>query len=182
MELKGGTMLTKTTVLAIGLAGALAATGAIAQTKQADKDSQKFIKAAIQGDIAEVDVGNLAQEKGQSDAVKQYGAMLVKEHGEHKSKAEQVAGQLGVEPPTGSSLMQKATYAKLKLLSGTSFDKSFAKSMVKDHQEDIKEYKKESSKKDAAGQLAQETLPTLQHHLKAAQSLEKQTAQKQSSR
>jgi hypothetical protein len=30
--------------------------------------------------------------------------------------------------------------------------------------------------------LANETLPTLQHHLKAAQSLEKQTAQKQSSR
>jgi putative membrane protein len=51
--------------------------------------------------------------------VKQYGAMLVKDHGEHKSKAEQVASQLGVEPPTGSSLMQKATYAKLKLLSGT---------------------------------------------------------------
>lgn len=110
-------MFAKTTVLAIGLAGALAATGAIAQTRQADKDSQKFIKAAIQGDIAEVDVGKLAQEKGQSDAVKQYGAMLVKDHGEHKSKAEQVAGQLGVEPPTGSSLMQKATYAKLKLLS-----------------------------------------------------------------
>ena len=175
-------MFTKTTVLAIGLAGALAATGAIAQTKQADKDSQKFIKAAIQGDIAEVDVGKLAQEKGQSDAVKQYGAMLVKDHGEHKSKAEQVAGQLGVEPPTGSSLMQKATYAKLKLLSGTSFDRSFAKSMVKDHQDDIKEYKKETSKKDAAGQLANETLPTLQHHLKAAQSLEKQTAQKQSAR
>jgi hypothetical protein len=37
-------MFTKTTILAIGLAGALAATGAIAQTKQADKDSQKFIK------------------------------------------------------------------------------------------------------------------------------------------
>jgi putative membrane protein len=142
-------MFAKTTVLAIGLAGALAATGAIAQTRQADKDSQKFIKAAIQGDIAEVDVGKLAQEKGQTDAVKQYGAMLVKDHGEHKSKAEQVAGQLGVEPPTGSSLMQKATYAKLKLLSGTSFDRSFAKSMVKDHADDIKEYKTEASKKDA---------------------------------
>jgi len=175
-------MFTKTTILAIGLAGALAATSAIAQTKQADKDSQKFIKAAIQGDIAEVDVGKLAEEKGQSDAVKQYGARLVKDHGEHKSKAEQVAGQLGVEPPTGSSLMQKATYAKLKMLSGAMFDRSFAKSMVKDHQDDIKEYKKEASKKDVAGQLANETLPTLQHHLKAAQSLEKQTAQKQSSR
>lgn len=172
----------KTMMLAITLAGALAATGAIAQTKQGDKDSQKFIKAAIQGDIAEVDVGQLAKEKGQSDAVKQYGAMLVKDHGDHKTKAEQVASELGVEPPTGSSLTQKATYAKLKLLSGATFDRSFAKSMVKDHEEDIKEYKKESSKSDAAGRLAKDTLPVLQKHLQAAQSLEKETAQKQSSR
>src|SRR4029079_18402143 len=107
---RGGTMFMKTTILAIGLAGALAATGAMAQTKQADKDSQKFIKNAIEGDIAEVDVGKLAQEKGQSEAVKQYGAMLVKDHGEHKAKAEQVAKELGVDPPTGSSLGAKTTY------------------------------------------------------------------------
>ena len=170
------------TMLAIGLAGALAAGAAMAQTKQASKDSQKFIKEAIQGDIAEIDVGKLAQEKGQSDAVKQYGAMLVKDHGEHKAKAEEVASQLGVTPPTGSSVGSKATYAKLKVLSGTTFDRSFAKAMVKDHQEDIKEFKKESSQNDAAGKLAKESLPTLQKHLEAAQSLEKQTAQKQSSR
>jgi putative membrane protein len=167
------------TMLVIGLAGALAATAAMAQTKQADKDSQKFIKAAIQGDIAEVDVGKLAQEKGQSNSVKQFGAMLVKDHGEHKIKAEEVASKLGVEPPTGSSIEQKMVYAKLKILSGTSFDSAFAKAMVKDHQEDIKEFQKESSKSDPAGQLAKETLPTLQKHLQAAQQL---TAEKQSSR
>jgi len=170
------------TMLAIGLAGALAAGAAVAQTKQASKESQKFIKEAIQGDIAEIDVGKLAQEKGQSDAVKQYGAMLVKDHGDHKAKAEEVASQLGVTPPTGSSVGSKATYAKLKVLSGATFDHSFAKAMVKDHQEDIKEFKKESSQNDAAGKLAKESLPTLQKHLEAAQSLEKQTAQKQSSR
>jgi putative membrane protein len=179
-------MMKKTNVmLALSLAGALAATTAIAQTnsppqgKTADRASQKFIKAAIEGDIAEIDVGKLAQEKGQSEAVKQYGAMLVKDHGAHKAKAEEVASQLGVTPPTGSSFGEKATYAKLKLLSGNSFDRSFAKSMVKDHQEDIKEFQKEASKNDAAGQLAKETLPTLRHHLEVAQKL---TNQKQSSR
>jgi len=87
-----------------------------------------------------------------------------------------------VTPPTGSSIGAKATYAKLKILSGASFDRSFAKSMVKDHQEDIKEYRQEATKADAAGRLAKETLPILQKHLQEAQSLEKQTAQKQSSR
>ena len=105
--------------------------------------------------------------------------MLVKDHGAHKAKAEEVASQLGVTPPTGSSFGEKATYTKLKLLSGDSFDRSFAKAMVKDHQEDIKEFQKEASKNDAAGQLAKETLPTLRKHLQAAQRL---TAEKQSSR
>jgi putative membrane protein len=172
-------------MLAVGLASALAAGTALAQTnsppqgKTADRASQKFIKAAIEGDIAEIDVGKLAQEKGQSDAVKQYGAMLVKDHGEHKAKAEEVASQIGVTPPTGSSFGEKATYAKLKLLSGESFDRSFAKSMVKDHQDDIKEYQKEASKNDPAGKLAKGTLPTLRKHLQSAQRL---INEKQSSR
>jgi putative membrane protein len=200
-EPKGAKMKKTYAVLAIGLAGALVAGTAMAQTsspanspaqaksqaktqdkmaaKTADRDSQKFIKAAIEGDIAEIDVGKLAQEKGQSEAVKQYGAMLVKDHGEHKAKAEEVASQLGVTPPTGSSFGEKATYAKLKLLSGESFDRSFAKSMVADHQDDIKEFRKEASKNDAAGQLAKETLPTLRKHLQAAQRL---TTEKQSPR
>ena len=171
-------MTWKAAMLTMGLAGALATTGAMAQTKQVDTASQKFISSAVQGDIAEVEVGKLAQEKSQSEAVKQFGAMLVKEHGEHKTKAEQVANELGVKPPTGSSISQKVTYAKLKMLSGTPFDKFFARAMVKDHQQDIKEYQKEASKDDAAGKLANETLRALQKHLQIAQSLEKQTAQK----
>ncbi|HEY7230788.1 MAG TPA: DUF4142 domain-containing protein [Pseudolabrys sp.] len=179
MELKGVIMKTTGAMLAITLAGALVASAAAAQTKAADKASQKFIQEAVQGDIAEVDVGKLAQEKGQSADVKEFGAMLVKDHGAHKAKAEEVANELGVKPPTGSSMTQKATYAKLKLLSGSSFDSAFAKAMVKDHKEDIKAYQKEASKNDPAGKLAKETLPTLQHHLQVAQQL---TTQKQSSR
>src|SRR5262249_10154389 len=154
---RGVTMKITGAMLAISLASVLAAGAATAQTKQVDKDSQKFIKAAIEGDIAEINAGQLAQEKGQSEAVKQYGAMLVKDHGEHKAKAEQVASEIGVTPPTGSSFGEKATYAKLKVLSGATFDRSFAKSMVKDHQDDIKEFRKEAAKSDAVGQLAKDT-------------------------
>lgn len=143
---------------------------------KADKDSQSFIKTAIEGNIGEVDAGKLAQEKGKSDAVKQYGAMLVKDHSAANEKAKQVASQLGVDPPTGSKMSAKATYLKLKVLSGDSFDRSFAKSMVSDHQSDIKDYQKEAAKNDAAGAYAKETLPTLQEHLKEAQSLVRETS------
>jgi putative membrane protein len=152
------------------------------QTQQPDQASQGFIKTAIEGNNAEIEVGKLAQQKGQSDAVKQYGAMLVKDHSEANTKAQQVARQLNVEPPTGTSLGQKATYAKLKVLSGASFDKSFANSMVSDHQSDIKDYQEQTKKADPAGNFAKEILPTLQKHLQEAQQLSAQLNQKQSSR
>jgi len=162
----------RNSIIAAGLAAAVMMAAGAALAQQPDKDSQKFIKAAIEGNIAEIDVGKLAQEKGKNPAVKQYGAMLVKDHGAAKSKAEAAAKTVQVKPPTGSSVAEKATYLKLKVLSGDAFDKSFASSMVSDHQSDIKEYQKEAQKSDAVGSYAKEALPTLQKHLQEAQKLD----------
>ncbi|MBV8792507.1 MAG: DUF4142 domain-containing protein [Pseudolabrys sp.] len=167
-------MQTKLITAAAVTALALSVAPALAQNQKADRASQSFIKTAIEGNLAEIDVGKLAQEKGQSQAVKDFGAMLVQDHSDANQKAQAAANQIGVKPPSGSSFGEKATYAKLKMLSGASFDKSFAKSMVSDHQSDIKEYQKESTKSDAAGQYAKEALPTLQKHLQAAQRMQQQ--------
>jgi putative membrane protein len=158
-------------MLAIGVAAALtlAATAALAQS--ADKASQTFIKSAIEGNLAEIDVGKLAQQKSTNPAVKSYGEMLVTDHSKANEKAKQAASQIGVTPPTGSSLAEKAEYLKLKVLSGASFDRTFANDMIKDHQADIKEFQKETRKSDAAGQFAKDALPILQKHLQAAQQL-----------
>ncbi|HET9715743.1 MAG TPA: DUF4142 domain-containing protein [Pseudolabrys sp.] len=190
-------------ILAGIMAGCLAASAAAAQTSQnkasqnrssemgqptraqqdkADKATRRFIKDAVQGDLTEVNMGKLAQEKGQSEAVKEYGAMLVQDHGSHLSKVQEMASELGVSAPKSLNAEQKADYAKLKALSGASFDRAFARAMVSDHKKDIKEYQKEASKNDAAGQLAKQTLPVLQKHLEHAQQLTSQTSQKQSSR
>ena len=165
----------KNSVLFIGIAAAMTLVASAAIAQSADKVSQKFIKAAIEGNLAEIDVGKLAQEKSQSEAVKSYGQMLVTDHTASNEKAMQIANQLGVTRPTGPSIGEKPTYLKLKVLSGASFDRAFAKAMIKDHQDDIKEFQKESQKIDAAGQFAKDTLPTLQKHLQTAQQLTQQT-------
>jgi putative membrane protein len=46
----------------------------------ADRADQKFIDDAIQGNLAEVQMGQLAQQKPQSQEVKSYGEMLVTDH------------------------------------------------------------------------------------------------------
>jgi len=59
-------------------------------------------------------------------------------------------------------------------MNGAAFDRMFAEHMTKDHKKDIAEYQKEAKAKDAAGEYAGNTLPTLKKHLDTAQSLQKQ--------
>ena len=75
-----------------------------AQSQTADRASRSFITNAIESNIAEINVGKLAQEKGKSDAVKNFGKMLVDDHTAANEKAIAAARDLGVTPPSGSSL------------------------------------------------------------------------------
>jgi len=169
LEPKGHVMTRKP--LLIGFAAVLALGASAAQAQNVDKASQTFIKDAIEANYAEIDAGKLAQDKSASQDIKSFADMMVKDHTDANDKAIAVAKEIGVTPPTGSSVMEKAEYLKLKVLSGNTFDRSFRSSMIKDHQAVIKEFQKEALRNDAAGQFAKATLPTLQKHLEMAQSL-----------
>ena len=136
-----------------------------------DKASQKFLKEAIEGNLAEVKMGELAQKNGKSDKVRSFGQMLQKDHSDANQKATAAANQLGMSPPTEPNRKQKAMYDRMSKLSGDNFDREFAKHMVEDHKKDIKAYEKEAKKNDAAAAYAKEALPTLHKHLETAQSL-----------
>jgi putative membrane protein len=164
----------KTSLLGMAIGAALLCS--VSGAPAAETASQMFITKAIQGNLAEVKVGQLAQQKGQSQEAKTYGQTLQKDHSEANQKAMQVARQMGVTPPTEPNAEQKAMYDKLSKLSGAAFDREFAEGMIEDHQKDIKEFETESKMNDAAGMYAKETLPTLQKHLQMAESLSKDTA------
>ncbi len=135
----------------------------------ASSPDASFYKEAAEGGLAEVQLGQLAQQKGQSQAVKDFGARMVQDHSAANEKLKAVAAQKGIDLPSSPSVAQMATATKLKMLSGDSFDKSYIEGMVKDHEEDIAKFQKEaSSGKDAdARAFAAATLPTLKSHLAA---------------
>lgn len=177
-------------MLAIGVAAlTLAAAGAQAQTgtptskmqstmpaqsqMKATGADKTFMKEAIQGDLAEVQMGKLAQQNGQSEAVKQFGQKLVSDHGANADKAKQLADQMGMTPPTEPNAKQQAEYKKMSKLSGEKFDREFAQGMVKDHKTDIAKFKKEAKKSGRVADFAKQTVPTLEQHLQIAESLEK---------
>lgn len=155
------------------VAALLLAGPALAQSKS----DQTFVKKAIEGNLAEVQMGQLAQQKGTSDGVRSFGQMLQSDHAQANQQAMSLAQALNVTPPNGPNAEQKRTYDRLSKLSGAQFDREFAKAMVSDHKKDIREYQSETKSKNAqAAQFAQATLPHLQQHLQAAEQLT-QTAQ-----
>lgn len=127
-----------------------------------------FYKKAAEGGMSEVELGNLAQQKGHSQGVKDFGALMVKDHSAANDKLKSLAASKNMTLPSHPSAMEEATKAKLKMLSGDTFDKSYIKGMIKDHEEDIAEFKKEAASggDTDARAFARDTLPTLETHLK----------------
>jgi putative membrane protein len=129
---------------------------------------QSFFKHAAEGGIAEVEAGKLAESKGSSQAVKDFGAMMVKDHTEANNKLKSVASSENVDLPSSSGAKHMATKAKLEMLTGDTFDKSYIKGQIAAHQQTAALLKKEiaSGQDTKAKEFAQETLPTVQAHLK----------------
>jgi putative membrane protein len=159
--------------LSLGLMLTVAAASVYAQDKKVDNASKNFIKAAIEGNNAEIELGKLAQEKGQSDAVKQFGRMLAADHQKDNEEARSVAGTVGVKAPRARQVTIEANL-KLKARSGNAFDRAFADAMVSDHDKEIKRYRQQSTKNDPVGQYARRALLTLEKHLQQAQQIQQQ--------
>lgn len=133
----------------------------------ASNPDESFFKDAAQAGMAEVAAGRTAQEKGSSQAVKDFGAMMVKDHTAANAKLKKVAANKGVNLPDSPSIMQKAMNKKTDLHSGDSFDKDYIQGQIKAHKDTIELLQKEiESGKDPDGKaFATETLPKVKAHL-----------------
>lgn len=145
--------------------------------RSAVNDTQ-FAKKAAQGGMAEVKMGQLAQEKGTSDFVKKFGKRMVEDHAKAGDELKQASARESITLPEDVSAKDKASYDALSRLSGAAFDRAYARDMVKDHQEDIADFDKEATggQKAAIRDFASQTLPTLQDHLKQAKEMRQNVA------
>jgi len=134
-----------------------------------------FAKGAAQGGMAEVKLGQLAQEKGSNDTVKSFGKRMVDDHSKAGDKLKEVASRESIALPTDISAKDQAIYDRLSKLNGAAFDRAYARDMVKDHETDVAAFQREANagKTDSLKSFASQTLPTLQDHLKQAKEMMK---------
>jgi putative membrane protein len=150
-----------------------AATGT-ATTSTADK---KFVRAAAQGGMAEVELGKLATEKGSSEDVKKFGQRMVDDHTKAGDQLKEIASSKGIPVPIKLSAKDQMTKDRLSKLSGDEFDKAYMNDMVKDHTQDVSDFKRESSSGTDSDvkNFAATTLPTIEDHLREAKKIAPKT-------
>ena len=141
----------------------------------------RFMTKAAQANLAEIEIGRLGAEKGQSAEVKKYGEHMVEDHGKAKQELEALAQQESATLPTYVDKPHQQAKARLDKLSGDAFDRAFAQQMVKDHQAAVALFRTQArtGRDPEVKAWAAKMLPNLEEHLKQAQAL---TAQQRASR
>jgi putative membrane protein len=132
-----------------------------------------FLRVAAEGGNAEIRDAMLANDKSNSQAVKDFAAMIIKDHTAADQKLQSIANAENISLPSHDSMKEGAEYAKLKVLSGDTFDKSYIKGQIHAHRQAIAAFRKEMSfgSDDQLKDFARDTLPTLEAHLKQAREL-----------
>src|SRR4051794_30430881 len=94
-----------------------------------------YLPEAAQSNQFEIVTGQLAQERGQSSAVKALGAMFVADHTALLQQGAQVAQQLGIPAPATLDARRQAIVDRLRTLSGARFDAVWLRVQLAAHQQ-----------------------------------------------
>ncbi|GAB2773971.1 DUF4142 domain-containing protein [Rhabdobacter roseus] len=137
------------------------------------EDDAEFAVAAADGGMMEVQLGELAQSKGSSQAVKDFGKMMADDHGKANTELKALAQQKNITLPTTLSDKSQKMYDDLSKKTGKDFDKDYMSHMVDDHKDDIDKFQKQADNGNDPDlkSWAANKVPTLKQHLEKAQSV-----------
>lgn len=156
--------------MAYGIGAALAAVLAA----HGQSDEQMFVRQAVQGNIAEVRLGELAVQRADSDAVRKYADTIRVDHQATLMRATNLAKSLKIEAPTEPTTDAEGFYRGLSQLTGAQFDAAFVSHMITAHEAEIANYSRHAnSDHDGVAAMIADALPKLKAHLSAAQALQR---------
>ena len=122
----------------------------------------------------EIEAGKLAQKRGKSAAIRNFGKTLIADHTKSQKEVSAAAKKAKISPSDSALTMKDKEQEKvdknkmdqLKKLSGAEFDKTFAQVMSKDHEHMISLLKdhKDDLQSDDLKTLVDNTIPVLEQH------------------
>jgi len=165
-----------------GTAGSASSTSITTHAESAKPSSlspadRLFLEKAAMAGMAEVELGELAQQKATSIPVRVFGERMVQDHSEANDQLKVIASTKGAQFPAELEEKQKATVQNLQKLSSRDFDREYMKQMVASHEQTVADFKKQAESGNDADLkgFAASSLPKLEGHLKTARSLSEAT-------
>jgi putative membrane protein len=157
------------------LLAALAIVTTLALVSCGAPSTPDFAKKAAMGDMCEVEAGKIASEKGQSEAVKEFGRHMVEAHSKTSGELKGIvqSENLKVKLPARLDDNRRKMIEALNETKPEDFDKTYAKQQVKAHAKAVELFDAYAEEGDNAAlkQFAANTLPTIKQHLDLAEKL-----------
>jgi putative membrane protein len=157
---------------AVGTGGTAAPGGATADMARGDRD---FVADMLADGQAEVELGRLAQQKATNQQVKDFAAMMVRDHTQAGDDLKAVATGANIDVAAADADADEHAdlQERLSKLSGAEFDREYMKAMVDDHEDAVNdaEDKAEGANSAEVKAWASKTLPTLRKHLEQAKQI-----------
>ena len=142
---------------------------AAAQQPQSLASDSAFIARAASGGLLQVKLGKLAETKGSSTSVVEFGKRMVTDYSKANEELKAAAKATGFLAPVLLRQDQQI-FDRFNAMGRSSFDKKYMAQMVKQHHEEVRLFQGESSggRVQLLKQLATRMLPDLQQRLTLA--------------
>jgi putative membrane protein len=142
------------------------ATGGQGQQAMASEPDKQFIKNVAIGNMAEMKLTQAAQDKAQSQEVKQLAQTIMQDHQQMEQQLKQVAQKVGVDLPQDLPQPMQDQIQSISQLQGDQFDKHFVSAIKASHAAALSKFGDEAkiAQNDDVKQFAAQQLPTLQAH------------------
>lgn len=129
-----------------------------------------FVRQAAIGGQAEIELGKLAQQKGSSEAVREFGERMQKEHSEANAQLMRSGRKADPSIPKELDPEHERIRDELSKASGKDFDVAYLTTQIQDHQRTVNLLMWEISFGQSAEltKYAADTLPTVMTHLQIA--------------
>jgi len=136
-------------------------------------EGKSFIKDAASAGLVEVQLGQLARDRGSAPEVKDFGDLMVRDHGKADGELKALAASNNLKLPVQVERKHTLMLARLSEFSGKAFDRKYLQAMVAHHLKNIARFKKaiRQVKDQDLNAWAVSTLPVLQEHLQLARDL-----------
>jgi putative membrane protein len=156
----------RSVVVSVGAAAALILTSVTPAQAAPSQQDVAYMQAAHQSNLAEIAGGTIAQQKGQSQQVKDLGARFVADHTNLDNSLRQAAQALGVTLPDAPNPDQQALAARYQQTNGTAFDALYISTQMDAHMAAMRLGQTEIAQgtDPQAKQVAQSAAPVIAGH------------------